>query len=125
MTDIAEQTVRIPAGVMGLLRQSYDSRERVLDWCLAIGVTVTLAWAFRGQLRDMCGLDGDPSVNAGRDDPPQPSQDVDGAFPLRTGNDVYTYNMPVSRRIVYRAGPSGTGLPTDPAAPPTYSPDEA
>lgn len=119
LADTATETVRIPAGVMGLLRQSYDTREKVLDWCLAIGVTAALTFMFRDTI--MTWFVPDPDPNAGRADAPQPSQDVRGAFPFKGfGTDIYTYNMPVSRRIKWGIGPSGTAPPTDPSAPPAF-----
>jgi hypothetical protein len=120
MSSSGEDAVRIPANVMALLRQSYDTREKILDWCLAIGVAVALAYTFRDQLRGMCGLD-DPGVNAGREAEPQPSQDVAGAFPAGgTPNDAYTYNMPVSRAIRYSVEGGGTALPSNPSASPNF-----
>lgn len=118
-SQAAETTVRLPANIMGLIRQSYDSREKVLDWCLAIGVVGSLAWVFRDQISGFCAAE--PGPNAGRTDPPEPNQDVRNAFrsaPARP--DIYTYNMPSSRNIRYRVGPSMTAPPGNPSGPPAY-----
>lgn len=119
----ADKVVRVPANIMGLLRQSYDSREKVLDWILALTVVIVLVWIFRDQLLGMVASDAtDP--NAGRADEPTPNLDVRGAFPFRgTGPDLYSYNMPVSREIRYSVGPSATRVPGNPAVPPSYSAD--
>lgn len=119
--DAAEgRMVRVPANMMRIIRQSYDSREKVLDWCLAIGVVVALCWAFRDQLMNVLWPVPDP--NAGRTDAPVPNQDVATALPI--GNparaDVYTYNMPKSRQIKFGSAPSGVGPPDNPSLPPLY-----
>lgn len=117
-------TIRIPANIMALLRQSYDSREKQLDWLLAIGVAGCFAFTFRTQILQAI-LGDTTTANAGRDDPPQASQDVAGgagsAFP-RGGvrPDLYSYNMPSSRTYRYAAGPSPTRPPLDPSQPPEY-----
>jgi hypothetical protein len=118
------RTVRVPANMWRLIRQSYDSREKVLDWCLAIGVVIALVWAFRDQLLNVLWPVPDP--NAGRSDAPLPNQDVATALPA--GNparsDIYTYNMPVSRQIKYGSVPSGVGPPSNPSLPPLYPVEE-
>lgn len=119
LAGTADGTVRIPANVMGLLRQSYDSREKVLDWLLALGVTAALVVAYWPQLIHMCGR-GDPTPDAGRDDPAVPSQDVADAFPTGRQRDLYTYNMPTSRSVRYGIAPSGNPVPGNPAAPPLF-----
>lgn len=121
----ADHAVRVPAGIMALLRQSYDSREKVLDWLLAIGVVAALVWAFRDDIRSSIGITSATDPNLGRTDPAVPSMDVRGAFPGagRTGGRwpaLYAYNMPASRAFRYAAGPSGTRPPTDPSVPPDY-----
>lgn len=115
----ADGTIRVPRNVMALLRQSYDTREKALDWILAIGVAATMAYVFWPQ---MVGWYRDGSgPNAGRDPSPQPSQDVAGAFPVQRANaSVYTYNMPASRTIRYRPGPNATKVPNDPSRQPTF-----
>jgi hypothetical protein len=119
-SDLDDTVVRVPANLMALIRQSYDSREKVLDWMLAIAVVAAMVYVFRDELRSC--LAGDPSVNAGRVDAPMPSQDLQGAFPFggRNTDRLYTYNMPSSRKYKYSAGPSGTRPPADPSQPPTY-----
>lgn len=119
VSGAADETIRIPRNVMGLLRQSYDSREKQLDWIISIVVTLALAWAFRKELKGALGVN--PSVNAGLAPSQQPNMDIGDAFP----NDgilarVYTYNMPMSRTIVRRVGPSGTRPPDDPSTAPSY-----
>lgn len=111
----ANSLTRVPAGIMGLLRQAHDSREKALDWLLACGVVGTMVYVFRAELWQMVNPAED--VNAGRDDDPQPNQDVTDAFPA--GQDApanpYTYNMPVSRAIRYSIGPSSVGVPNSPS----------
>lgn len=122
LSQAGRQTVRIPQNIMSLLRQSYDSREKVLDWCLAFGVAGALVYVFRDEL---AALARPPSVdpNAGRADEPIPNVDLATAFPAnqRAQPSLYTYNMPVSRAIRYSVGPSGTMPPIDPSQPPDYS----
>jgi hypothetical protein len=114
-----EQTIKIPSNVMGWLRQSYDSREKILDWSLAFIVAGLMVYTFRGPLLGMVWSIDDP--NAGKADNPQPNMDVGDAFP-NTGatSRIYTYNMPPSRDIRSDAGPSGTGVPRNPSRPPEY-----
>ena len=118
-TAAERQTVRLPANLMALVRQSYDSREKVLDWMLALGVVGSLAWVFRDQLKGWCTLD--PGPNAGRADEPQPNQDVAGAFrPACARPDLYTYNMPPARNVRFSIGPTMSPPPSNPASPPGY-----
>jgi hypothetical protein len=117
-----KQTVRVPANLLRMVRQSYDSREKVLDWMLAIGVVATLSYVFRDEIRGCIwpGVPDDP--NAGRADEPTPNQDVADAFPgggMRPG--LYTYNMPPARNFRYSAAPSGTRPPHNPSMSPGYS----
>lgn len=119
--DAAEgETIRVPRNIMGLLRQSYDSREKMLDWILAFAVAIALVLMFRDQI--MACFITDPGPNAGRDDPPVPSQNVDEAIPPedQTNARLYTYNMPVSRKIRYFPGPSANPPPLDPSMPPRF-----
>ena len=119
--DAAEsQTIRVPRNVMRLLEQSYGSREKVLDWMLALGVAATMVWVFRGQLAAMVGsVDTDPNVD--RAGPLKPNTDLAGAFPASQRRpDLYTYNMPSSRALRNNPAPGGTGVPQDPSAPPSY-----
>lgn len=118
-------TVRVPSNLYSYIRASYDSREKVLDWCLAIAVVATLAYVFRDELRQMVYPDASP--NAGRSDQPTPNQDVVEAFPYggRVASDrIYTYNMPSSRAISYRKGPSATRPPADPSQPPSFDAED-
>lgn len=115
----AEHVVRVPAGIMQLLRQSYDTREKALDWFMAFAVVGTMAYVFRHQLRGL--IDADASPDAGLDDAPVPNQDVRGAFPRGSVSpQVYTYNLPPSRAIRTGIGPSMTPAPGNPACPPSY-----
>jgi len=118
LDETAADTIRVPRNIMGLLRRSYDTREKVLDWMLAIFVATALAWMFRDQFVSLFWVT-DPTPNAGRDDPPIPSQNVNEA--LDPGNEiparVYTYNLPKSRTTKYFPGPSSNTIPTDPSQP--------
>jgi hypothetical protein len=119
--DAADRVVRIPANLMGLLHQSYDSRQKVLDWMLAIGTVALLAWAFREQITAVISppLD-DP--DAGLNDPAVPNMDLAGAFPASGKRpDLYTYNMPGSRIGSHPFGPTVTRMPRDPSTQPTYA----
>jgi hypothetical protein len=118
--EAADKLVRVPAGVMDLLRQSYGSRERVLDWMLAIGVTVTMAYVFRDELMGLITPPDD--ANAGRVDSFQPNQNVPGAFPRgqKAPANPYTYNMPPSRSVRYSVDTSGMMPPGNPAQTPFY-----
>lgn len=114
------ETIRVPRNIMGLLRQSYDTREKVLDWMLAIALAITLVWLFQDRVTGLFHVD--PDANAGRDDPPVPSQEVDSAIPPcnETTARIYTYNLPSSRTIRHQIGPSVTPPPIDPSRPPMY-----
>lgn len=117
--ETAEATIRIPANTMKLLRQSYDTREKVLDWWLAVFVAGALVYAFRNELRGFVTPDTDP--NAGKDPSMVPNQGVGDALPNRGINPmVYTYNLPPSRLIKERRGPSGTRKPFDPSGMPEF-----
>lgn len=120
LSETSAETIRVPRNIMGLLRQSYDTRERVLDWMLALFVAGALVLMFRDQIW-ACFI-GDPSANAGRDDEPIPSQDINSAIPPQNSTvaKLYTYNMPSSRSIKFRAGPSMTPPPSDPSQPPLF-----
>lgn len=119
VSNAADETIRIPRNVMGLLRQSYDSREKVLDWMVSIVVAVALVWAFRKELRGAIGASSDPQAGAAPS--LQPNMDIGDAFSNRgILARVYTYNMPMSRNIIKRVGPSGTRPPQNPSATPSY-----
>ncbi len=120
--------VRVPANIMGLLRQSYDTREKVLDWCLAIGAAATMAYVFRDEIGTLFSgalPDLSDGPDAGRTDDMQPNQNVSGALPPfnRLRASLYSYNLPPSRAIRYGVGPSGTMPPSNPADTPSYSTD--
>lgn len=126
--DAADKTIRVPANLMHFIRQSYDTREKMLDWMLAIGVTAALTYAFRDELRTLIGITNNVDANTGRDDNPVPNQDIGSAFPHAgtTGGRwpaLYNYNMPTSRRIRYDAPPSGTRPPDNPSHVATYDKD--
>jgi hypothetical protein len=122
LSDTSASMIRVPSNLMAHIRASYDSREKVLDWMLAFGVVIAMVWAFRDDISAMLAVpmpNADP--NAGRTADQQPNQDVAGAFPPSAVRpDLYSYNMPRSRRIRYAAGPSGTPPPSDPSQPATY-----
>lgn len=118
----ADETVRIPRNVMGLLRQSYDTREKVLDWALAFIVAGALAWAFKDEIRSMF-LAPNPDPNAGKAPDPQPNVNLGSAFPGagQSGGRwpaLYAYAMPSSRDIRASVGPNGTRPPSNPSNPP-------
>lgn len=117
LTDTADATVRVPANIMSLLRQSYDSREKVLDWILAITVAGLMVLVFRENLSEILFPDAGP--NAGRADEPVPNQALASAFPYagRSTDRLYTYNLPPSRDIRYARGPSATRPPGNPSLP--------
>jgi hypothetical protein len=118
--ETADAIVKIPSGAMRIIRQSYDSRERVLDWMLAIFVAAALVYVFKAQLMGM--FVGDPGPNAGLPPVFAPNQNVGSAFP----NDqyapayVYTYNMPSSRSQQTRFANLNTRKPHDPGQQPQY-----
>lgn len=114
------ETVRIPSNVMGLLRRSYDTREKMLDWLLAFVVAGVMIYAFRGPLLGFVWATSDPEE--GKPDPPVPNSAVGQAFP-NTGipSRIYTYNMPSSRNYRNFPGPSGTRPPENPSCPPDYT----
>lgn len=114
------QTVRIPANLYHFVRKSYDSREKVLDWCIAITLVAVMAYVFRDQIR--AAVQPDASLNTGRADDPEPNQDYADALPAgqRARADVYTYNLPPSRGIAYRTAPSGIPTPGNPSLPPVF-----
>lgn len=119
VADVTDQTIKVPEGIMRLLRQSYSTREKALDWILAIAVVAVMAYAFRDQLRGMLAPSTDP--NAGLDDV-TPSQDINGprgAFPRtnpRAPADPFTYNMPSSRALRNNAYPLGPAPPVNPSS---------
>lgn len=119
--DTAEgETIRVPRNLMGFIRRSYDTREKVLDWMLALFVAIALAWMFQDEVRSWFVPDGD--LNAGRDDGPQVNQDTATAIPpggaQQTQAEVYTYNQPPTRQIRYAAPPTGAFVPGNPSLPP-------
>lgn len=112
--DAAKGTIRIPSNVMGLLRESYDTRQKVLDWMLSIGVIAVLVWAFWSPLGELFG---------GKDI--KPSQNVSGpggALPKQVAPaNIYTYNLPPSRRGIRTGiGPSLTRPPHNPSTAPGF-----
>lgn len=121
LSDAADAGVRIPANIYGLIRQSYDTREKILDWMLAIGTVAVLAWAFRDQIRTVVWPYDNADPDTGRTDPPVPNQDVSGAFPTGRRSDLYTYNLPYCRTSREGVGPSGTRPPLNPALPPAFA----
>jgi hypothetical protein len=114
-----EQVINIPSGVMDLVRKSYDTRDKVLDWMLAVGVVATLVYVFWNQI---CSLL--PSALDKYDI--MPNQDVTGALgktPCQPVSNIYTYNMPPARKnISDRVGPSSVRVPTNPGNGPQFSP---
>ena len=59
VSGAANQVVRVPRNMLAMIRQSYDTREKVLDWCLAFAVALCLMYVFRDQLSAM--ISGDDS----------------------------------------------------------------
>lgn len=117
----ADATVRVPANIYALLRQSYDTREKILDWMLAIGTVATMAYVFRDQIRTTLWPYDNADPDTGRADPPTPNQDVAGAFPTGRRCDLYTYNLPYSRTARQGIGPTATRPPLNPALPPAFA----
>ena len=102
----SEEVLRIPAGVMNLLRQSYSTRETVLDWMLAAAVVAVCAYAVWPMLKR-------PRLDK---TDMKPNQDVKEAV---GGVDsiykrTYTYNLPPGRRVAHRVGPSPFSAPRPP-----------
>jgi len=119
LAGTAEATVKIPANTMKLLRQSYDTREKILDWWLALFVVAALAYTFRSQLRGMVLPDANP--NLGKTPNMVPNQGVGNAFPnFGINPQVYTYNMPPSRTIRDDRGPAVSRTPRDPSGQPEF-----
>jgi hypothetical protein len=121
-----ETTIRIPRNVYAMLRESYDSREKVLDWLLAFAVVAALVYAFRDQLL-ACVMpkvipDEHDTPEAGRHEDMMPNQNIAGALPARQAaqSNIYTYNMPPSRNLRHGMGPSGTRPPDDPGQAPAF-----
>lgn len=128
LTEAADATIRVPANLMGFIRASYDTREKTLDWMLALGVAGALTFAFRDEIRTWLGFDAAAGANIGRADNQVPNQDIGSAFPYAGPEGgrwpaLYNYNMPASRRIRYDVGPSGTRVPEDPSLQPGYGKD--
>jgi hypothetical protein len=114
----ADETIRIPRNAMRLLRQSYDSQEKVKDWLLAIFVVGALVYVFRNQLM---GFLPNAGPNVGRQDNYVPNQAVGDAFPnTEVSPRIYTYNMPPSRDVRHDRGPSSTRIPSNPSCPPRF-----
>lgn len=119
-----EATVRVPANLYSMIRASYDSREKQLDWILAICVVGAMSFAFRKQLIALVVPD---NPNDALPDPPAPSQDLSTAFPFggRTASErVYTYNMPSSRLQRYQPSVTGTRTPSDPSVQPSFDAED-
>lgn len=126
LSDAAGATVRLPRNVYSYIRASYDSREKLLDWLLAIAAVAVVVYVMRDELRTMVSSDATP--NAGLPDPPQANVDISTAFPFhgRVASDrIYTYNMPSSRAQKRYPGPAGTRLPANPSAPPSYDAEDS
>lgn len=115
----SEQVIRLPSGVVRLVRQSIDSRERVLDWMLALAVAGTMLYVFWDQV---CGLvNPSKSVNAGLGDT-QPNYDgkTMGGDGIQSVSTFITYNMPSSRKFAQRVGPSNIRIPDNPQNGPQF-----
>lgn len=110
----ATKTIELPSNLMGILRESYDSRQKVLDWMLSLAVVAICVWAFWGPLS---ALRTDKRIT--------PSQDVDDALPnvfkQPVPSNIYTYNLPSSRKIKQGIGPSATRRPLNPSHPPSFT----
>lgn len=118
LSDAATASVRVPGDILQLVRQSYDTRQKALDWLLALSVAGALVWAFQDELKAWIWPANLPP-DAGRDATPQPNQDVAGAYPFYgRGPDRLSYNLPPSRSLQYGRVQSAVGLPSNPSAPP-------
>ena len=108
-----EEVVKIPSGVMGLVRKSYDTREKILDWMLAIAVVSVLVYLFHDKIKFPL-RPSTYNVNLGKQDM-VPTQDAEEALKTEHATkNVYTYNMPASRAIKEHIGPSGVRIPFNP-----------
>jgi hypothetical protein len=119
--NATEQVIRLPSGVVRLVRQSIDSRERVLDWMLAFAVAGTMLYVFWDQV---CGLVApSKSANAGLTDS-QPNYDgkTMGGDGVKSVSTFINYNMPSSRRFANRVGPSNIRIPDNPQNGPQFEP---
>ena len=108
--SVAEEGIAIPRNVMGLLRASYDTREKHLDWLLAIATVGVVTLVFWPQIKEACtGAKRDMVAN----------QNVGSAL---KGDviDLYTYNLPPTRQLRNRVGPSGTRVPFNPGYGPWF-----
>jgi hypothetical protein len=115
-----EETVRIPSGVMQLVRQSYDTRDKVLDWMLAIFVAGALIYVFRAPLMAM--VKPDLSINAGKVDVVPDNAICEAVGNGQPVGKIYTYNMPQSRQnIASRIGPSSVRMPYNPGYGPQFN----
>jgi hypothetical protein len=115
-----DEIFKVPTGVMDLVRKSYDTRQRVLDWTLAIMIVTLIAFTFRAQLAAF--YSSCTNANAGKTDL-APNMNVKEAVG-KTGQKVenlYTYNMPPARKLIAsRVGPSSVRVPLNPSTGPLY-----
>jgi hypothetical protein len=113
MVEVVNETVKLPSNLMSILRESYDSRQKVLDWMLSFAVIAVCIWAFWEPLVGMF-----PTRKV------VPSQDVSGALPdvwrQPVPSKLYTYNLPSSRTMHVGIGPSSTRPPHNPSKPAGY-----
>jgi len=115
----AEEMTRIPANLMAVLRHSYDTREKVLDWLLSLAVVACMAFTFRAQLRGVFNR-----INPGSA-PLRPNEAMpDNGSPNCTGRVVsflYTNNQGPRTARTGRV-PTGTRPPISPNRAPGYLP---
>jgi hypothetical protein len=110
MADVETEVLKVPAGVMRMLEQSYGTRERQLDWLLAIIAVGATTFAFWPQLKGcIWPLPKDMKPN-----------DEVTQIPKHPGARVMTYNLPPSRALAVRRGPTVVPIPNNPSFSPTF-----
>lgn len=117
-----EEIARVPQGVMRLLQQSYATRERHLDWLLALVAVGAVVYAFWPQICD--GVkQGKAGVGTNNPDS-KPNDDIKGALSDNPSVRLYTYNLPAARNFAPRRGPTVVPTPQNPSFSPAYPVDE-
>lgn len=109
---VANETARVPGNLMRLLEHSYGTRERQLDWLLALVAVSATVFAFWPQLR---GAIYPAAKNL------RPNDDVAGALPADPSARYMTYNLPPARtNIAHRRGPTMVPIPNNPSYTPAF-----
>jgi hypothetical protein len=151
LSAAAESGVRLPANIMGMLREAYAERENALDWLLASVVVVVMGVVYWKVVRNPIGPMSDDvenrkvsalrAANVGQNVPikPDPNATAAKAMPdsgisgsLAAFNTVpsanwypsapvLTYNLPPSRAIPAGRGPTLTRKPDSPSTQPRFA----